>query len=295
MNYTKDRELISQLEEIGVKIIDKNKRNVPGVCPNPKHLDNHPSFFFDLDTQLFQCFGCNLKGRGINKLRYQVTGVLVSTQESKILKWNKIELKKKCTPSIKDLPLALNNEGEQYLLSRGFTLETIKNWNIKFDKTRDSIMIPLEKMGFVERFLHAKKGELKYKYVPGSDIDSDLFGISKYNEEGFLKPSAAILVEGSLDAIWLHQLGYTTALALLHPDISQAQLKTLKGVTSIVYILLDNDAGGLNTEEKIYQKLRNNSFIVKKCRLPLGKDPNDCSSEEIEETIKKGEIKKEKK
>jgi DNA primase len=286
MNYTKDRELISQLEEIGVKIIDKNKRNIPGVCPNPKHLDSHPSFFFDLDTQLFQCFGCNLKGRGINKLRYQVTGILVNIQESKIQKWDRIELKKKRTPSIKDLPPALNNEGEIYLLSRGFTSETIKNWGMRFDKLRDSIMIPLEKMGYVERFLHAKKGELKYKYVPGSDIDLDLFGISKYNELGFLKPSAAILVEGSLDAIWLHQLGYTTALALLHPDISLDQIKVLKGVTSIVYILLDNDAGGLNTEEKIYQKLRNNSFIVKKCRLPLEKDPNDCTKEQIEEALK---------
>jgi 5S rRNA maturation endonuclease (ribonuclease M5) len=284
MSSIKDRELISELKEIGVRIVDLKKRNVPGFCPNPEHADSHPSFFFDLDTQLFQCFGCSLKGKGIDKLRFQVTGILVKSGKTIEPNFIKNTQKKTHTPSIPSAPIAIGNDGEKYLIKRGFTLDTIKKWGILYSSVEESVIIPLEKMGYVSRFFYPEKHEnKKYKYVFGTDIDCDLFGASQYVENGF---KYAILVEGSLDAIWLHQLGFTTSLAILHPDVSPQQIKTLKGLTSIVYILLDNDKGGLETEEKIIKKLRRDSFIVKRCRLPEGKDPNDCTKEQVETALK---------
>ena len=281
---TRDFDLIDQLEDIGIKLTDTTKRNVNGFCP-VHSPDTHPSFYFNLDTELYQCFGCDLRGKGIDRLRFQVTGETVKTRyvnsEIKIIHHGEIPWKPE--PIIPVLPPAIYNEGEQYLLGRGFTQETIKSFGILFWKADDCIVIPLERMGYVKRFLHPKPGEKKYWYIPGSDIDSDLFGISHYSP-GLVK--GAILVEGAFDAIWLHQLGYTTALAILHSDVSSQQLRVLKGVTSKIYLMLDNDRGGIETTGKIEKKLKEAAFIVRKCELPEGKDPNDCNKEQIEFAIK---------
>ena len=287
MNTATDSDLIDELKNIGVKLVDTTKRNVNGYCPIHSP-DLHPSFFFNLDTELYQCFGCKLRGKGIERLRFQVTGISSNVKYiPRKIRPIKYQLVFRQTPSIPESPLALGNKGEQYLLGRGFTRETIEKFKIFYNIYEDCIYIPLEKMGYVQRFLHDREDHKKYKYIPGSDIDSDLYGMGDYNMD---KVKGAILVEGSLDAIWLHQLGYRSALAILHPDVSPQQLKVLKGVTSTIYLLLDNDRGGIETEEKIEKKLKEASFIVRKCRLPESKDPNDCTAIEIEEAIKNSKL-----
>jgi DNA primase len=108
-----------------------------------------------------------------------------------------------------------------------------------------------------------------------------LFGLSKIPED----VKNVILVEGSLDCIYMHQIGFTNTLALLHADISQQQIKMLGGVTVYVYIMLDGDKVGRENSEKI-KVLLNHSFIKKVCYLPDGKDPDNLSREEIEKILK---------
>ena len=278
MTKTQDRNLINQLKSIGINLTDTSKRNVQGFCPIHSP-DGHPSFFFNLDSQLYQCFGCELKGKGINKLRFAITG-----EKSKInfvdainlIKLGKVE---KRLPSVQCAPIAIGNKGEKYLLGRGISRESIEKWGLMYSQDDNSIIIPLEKIGYVKRRITDKD----YKYIPGTTITADLMGSSKYDEKSF---NGAILVEGSFDAIYLHQLGFKTALAILHADISTQQIKVLKGLTSIIYILLDNDRGGIEATEKIVKKLRNEAFIIRRCSLPIGKDPNDCTKEEIEQALK---------
>jgi DNA primase len=275
----KDRNTIDELEVLGVKITEIRRREVHGLCPS--HPDSHPSFFFNLDTQFFHCFGCSLKGRGINKLRYRVTGILVNKEDSP--KIHKVETQNiKSLPSILSCPSAIGTIGEDYLKTRGFNSETIREWDIMYSSFKKVIIIPLGKIGYVERYLEPQKNHKKYHYAFNSSIVCDLFGSSKFDKNSL----NAVIVEGSLDAIWLHQLGFKNALALMHADISPQQIRVLQGITSIVYTLLDNDRGGIEATEKITKKLKEKGFIVKNCMLPNGKDPNDCTKEEIEKALK---------
>jgi DNA primase len=92
----------------------------------------------------------------------------------------------------------------------------------------------------------------------------------------------AILVEGSLDAMWMHQLGFKNTLAILTAKISAYQILILKqmGIRKIV-LFLDNDAAGFAGMEDAYKKLKND-FIIYTVEYPKGrKDPQTLTQPEI--------------
>jgi 5S rRNA maturation endonuclease (ribonuclease M5) len=225
--------------------------------------------------------GC-IKGRGIHQLISDVTGVSQSGEiiqelaPTRVLK--DFERNKKIIPSIPQLPIAINNRGEDYLLRRGFSTQTIEKWFIRFWDEENAVVIPIEDKGYVLRFLDSRKP--KYKYIVGTRISETLFGLNKLPKT----LTNIILVEGSLDCIYMHQLGFTNTLALLHADISLKQLKILGGITDYVYIMLDGDKAGRDASEKI-KILLNHRFIKKICYLPDGKDPDNLNKEEIEKVL----------
>ena len=279
---SQDKELLDQLSDLGLQIARVDNREAVATCP--LHTDHNPSFFFNLDTQLFHCFAECLKGKGISQLKYQLTGSDLNPNDSG--NTSTINVKQKIAtivPRIPLLPLAINNEGEKYLLGRGFTTDTIKKWNLMYWNEPNGIIIPIEKVGYILRYINLTNGNKKYKYIAGTRIETTLFGIEKFEDINH----SAIICEGAFDVIYMHQLGFKNALGILHGDISGEQIKILKGVTSIIQLLMDQDSGGIEIVKKIIPKLRRN-FIVKVCKLPENQDPNDCSQEEIEKALKGG-------
>lgn len=274
-NY--DRELLEQLANLGLQIKRIEKREIVATCP--LHEDRNPSFFFNLDTQMFHCFAECCKGKGIDQLKYQLTGEV--TKYSDIVSLP-ATVKKSFLPRIPVLPLAINNEGEKYLSGRGFTVDTIRKWDLRYWKEPNGIIIPIEKVGYILRYINPV--DKKYKYIAGTKIETTLFGIEKFED---INNHSAIIAEGAFDVIWCHQLGFRNTLGILHSDISENQIKILRGVTSIITLCMDNDVGGESTEKRIVPKLRK-EFIVKICKLPEGLDPNQCSREQIEEALKGG-------
>jgi DNA primase len=268
-----DSEILSQLKELGIKFVKQEGREAACLCP--LHADKSPSFFFNLDTSKYQCFAGCLKGRGIHQLAFQLDKSLdidAPTPMAHALRVAKFEK----MPSVPNLPLAFENDGERYLLKRGLTKESIRKWNILYWTEMDSVVIPIEDVGYIRRNIKTKE----YKTLPGTKIGSTLFGLQYFNP---LKNSA-ILVEGSFDCIWMHQQGFDNTLAILHSDITQHQYTLLQGVTNKIYVMLDGDvAGGLGTL-KLKHKLSSN-FIVKCCHLPQEKDPDDLNKAELQKLL----------
>lgn len=271
------QEVIDKLEEIGIEIFRVNGVEICAKCP--MHHDTNPSFFFNLENQRFHCFAGCLKGKGLHQLVYQVTGVSQKGNLAKEVILHKFinnrNGDKKIIPTIPFLPLALDNEGGNYLLSRGFGSEIVKEWQIRYWDEEAAIVIPIEDKGFVLRYL-SKTAEKKYKYISGTRITETLFGLGKLPKT----LTSIVLVEGSLDVIHLHQMGFANSLGLLHADISIEQIKKLGGVTDYVYLMLDGDDAGKEAAKKI-RKYLVNRFIVKICNLPDGKDPADLIKNEI--------------
>jgi DNA primase len=272
-------DIINQLKGLNIKIVDDRTREVKCYCP--KHEEQHPSFFFNLDTQLYHCFSCELRGQGINRLREDVTGLKTDPSVLQTICSTIPKASKKVIPSVPMLPLAIANPGEIYLKTRGFSTSTIKTWNLMYWPEKDGIVIPIDGVGFNLRFIHPKDKKDKYKYIPGTRVGDTLFGIDKIEE---VESKSVIIVEGCFDVIWMWQCGFKNALAILHGDITPKQLKLLKGVAVVIYDCLDNDLGGENITNKIDKTLKEN-FIVKYVKLPSGKDPNDTSPELLKEAI----------
>lgn len=275
------QEIIDKLEEIGIEIVKVNGVEICAKCPI--HHDTNPSFFFNLENHRFHCFAGCLKGRGLHQLIYKVTGVSQKGNPVKEVILHKFISNrngdKKIIPTIPLLPLALDNEGEKYLMSRGFGRDIVKEWQIRYWDEEAAIVIPIEDKGFVLRYI-SKAAEKKYKYVSGTRITETLFGLGKLPKT----LTSIILVEGSLDCIHLHQIGFPNSLGLLHADISIEQIKVLGGVTDYVYLMLDGDEPGREAAQKI-RKYLVNRFIVKTCNLPSGKDPADLTKEEIIQSL----------
>jgi len=274
--------LLNQIKGLGIKIHSINGDEVVAHCPfvqNHKHGDKKPSFGINLVTGRFLCrTGC-IKGNSFEELYTAITGRqyidyknLIILPENKVIK----------LPQIPILPLAINNKGCEYLiLHRALSHESIRKWGILYWESINAIVIPLEQIGYVIRYLDATTTKEKYKYVSGTKISNCLFGESKLQ---FDLRYFIILVEGSLDAIWLHQLGYTNTMALLHTDISNIQMKILQKYNMPVYLLMDGDKPGKEATEKLYNKL-NYRFFTKRCYLPDGKDPNDSTLEELKKVL----------
>ena len=100
-----------------------------------------------------------------------------------------------------------------------------------------------------------------------------------------LKPSEFICItEGSLDTMWLDQLGYTS-VALLGAHMSKMQEDLLINLpTKELVICLDNDEAGINASEDMLTRL-SNRCIVSVINIPKTgkgyKDVQDIKDREV--------------
>ncbi len=277
-------ETLLQLKKLGIKIKYIKGDEVVAFCPfsyNHKNKDKHPSFGINLATGKFLCRAGCIKGTSFNELYTAITGEEFSDSTYFDVKLKENEVTK--LPQIPDLPLAINNAGFDYLTKkRNLTRESIIKWGIMYWQSVNAIVIPIEKIGYVVRYLDAVTTKEKYKYVAGTKITNCLFGESKLN---FNLMFFIILVEGALDTISLHQKGFTNTMSLLHIDVSDIQIKLLKKYNMPVYLLLDGDGPGKEATEKLYKKLSFHKLYVKKCYLPENKDPDELTKEELEKIL----------
>lgn len=94
-----------------------------------------------------------------------------------------------------------------------------------------------------------------------------------------------ILTEGAREVMKLWQMGFTNSVAVLGGNVTDGHILLLskKSPKSIVLMFDGDDAGYLFTE-KAAGKLKA-LFNVKRCLLPIGKDPKNLDKEELESMV----------
>ncbi len=291
-------DVIRVIEELDLEDIQYQPGRVVAKCPFGEHEHDHerPGFSIFTDTCHWICFkGCG-QGDAIDLVarRYQT-----SSKEARawLAKYSHTDVKgvlSKLASKRLDKPVesVINYYEEDYarqdatkisgyILNRGFTKATLKKWGVRMDPYLHCLVFPVydrdEKIvGIIRREVpgHELPTRTKYWYSSGFNVADHLFGINHHSGS----PST-IIVEGALDAIWLHQLGYTNTVSVLGAYCSPRQGRLLAKLGHTVYLGYDMDDAGIEARGRTLRD-HGGVFIFKDIAWPK-KDPQECTAEEI--------------
>lgn len=202
--------------------------------------------------------------------------------------------------------LATDNNALDYLTKeRGLTIESIKKFRLglvpdKEYKSRNDIGGISNRISFPifenKNKKYAKCLGMGYRtLVPGekpkyindknqSDQNSNLYGVFiKGNclygyqeaEESIRKRNFAIIVEGYMDVISLHQSGIKNTVGAMGTSVTQAQIDSIAKLTKNVILFLDGDNAGVTNMFRILPMFLKTGINVKMIVAKNNKDAAD--------------------
>lgn len=170
--------------------------------------------------------------------------------------------------------------GPDELLAAGLLVENERG--SRYDRFRNRIMFPVRDqlgriVGFAGRIMD--RGEPKYLNTPETDIFHKgqlLYGLD-VARQSMRTSGEAIVVEGYMDVIALHQTGFTNSVAALGTALTaeHADLLARQDVNSL-YLAFDGDEAGQRATMAGLDRSIGRSFLVRAVRVPEGQDPADA-------------------
>lgn len=302
-------DVLAVLWELGLEVNSDAEGDVVTRCPwpeNHRNGDRHPSFAVSLESGAWICYtGCgsgSLTRLVAQYKEYSADEALrwVLAVGSGIMSFEKVELCLQGRPEDSsrerriveqkaqaDYELMDPAKTSSYFLERGFTRRTIREWGIRYDSTLRAVVLPIyeasgrQVVGVARRFVPPLvTGCPKYLYTKGFQRERHLFGAHRHPRDG----AATVLVEGPLDALWLHQLGITSAVALMGSYCSKAQVRLLQCLGSRVTLLLDSDAAGQAATARLVQEL-GAQFGLQVGIITEGKDVQELTKSQVWEVL----------
>lgn len=271
--------------------------NIQFCCP--WHGERRPSCGISVDKQAGKCFACG-ETFNLPKLIAQCKGYSFPEAYDFLAEFTytddrSIELGEIrrydeegeaagdfVQPLYKIAPYKSGKVIHPYLEHRGFNEEDVQQFMLGWDSFEKRITIPVfwkngELCGVIGRSV-LKNAQPKYKIYdfPQSKI------IFPYNLFTVLDKSA-IIVEGTLDAMWLHKFGYKNAVSIINATVSEEQLRLLQkeGVERLI-LALDSDKAGERGCARLYEKAKR-EFQMFRFPYPEGKkDVQEMTKEELQ-------------
>lgn len=297
LSFVDDLEII--IEDLGVDISSQTTEHFLCYCPFHVNL-NTPSFEIAKANGLWLCFNESCGARGnLEQLVQKLGGDSLSigktlAQVKANYKQNRdvnAEFQKIFFDKIDQVDwtekvdsLVVNYDTEdinklKYMLDRGFNPSTLRQFEVGFSSKKNRIVIPVRNesfklVGVIGRAISEDK-KPKYLYsdnLPKKGILFNLCHAKTYRQ--------VIIVEGSLDAIKVHQAGYANVVASLGSGFSEQQAELINRYFLDVIIFGDNDDAGRGLGEQIVERCsRRNLFYA---QYPEGiKDPGEMTEDQI--------------
>lgn len=143
-------------------------------------------------------------------------------------------------------------------------------------------------VGFGARTLSSDKNEPKYLNSKESELyhkSEILFGLFQARK-AIRQTDEALLAEGYLDVISLHQAGCEHAVASSGTSLTEEQARILHRLTRRILIVYDGDNAGIKATLRAFEILLTEGFEVSAVLLPTGEDPDSFSRKpEIDITV----------
>ena len=147
-----------------------------------------------------------------------------------------------------------------------------------YDRFRGRLMFPIRSLsGNVIAFggrIIAEEDEAKY--INSSDSllykkGDHLYGLQQARR-AIATGSPAMLTEGDMDVVTLHQFGYGSAVGVLGTAFTAEQVKRISGFTSHVELLFDGDRAGRKAALRACEMLLTRGLACKVILFPEGED-----------------------
>lgn len=318
-------QILDVLEAIGARSIQRGSKNIQCSCflapwssKHKSEIDRRASMGISITegVSLVHCFACEFGG----SLSYAVSllsrhsGIDYSDLIKKIRGYEEENplFSLDSIPGYDDYPadkediiipenayLTYKNKTHRYLLDRGFSLETIREWEGGYDSEKKRVIFPVRNLdcrlvGAVGRTVN--NHEIKYFNYYKFDKSRFLFGEHK------VKAPNIIVVEGLLDTIsvWqsIHKSNlerFISVVGLLGSEPSRIQASKLRRLSRDVFLFLDNDIAGRTGQRKL-AKLLQKKVTLRSIAYPdsiIGSgDPDDLMRKgvSIEELIENSRL-----
>ncbi len=160
------------------------------------------------------------------------------------------------------------------------------------DRFRGRLMFPVCDMrgrvlGFGARKLGTARGP-KYVNSPSGAIycKSELLYGAHHARAAAAKTGIAIVVEGYIDALAMHQAGMVNTVALMGTSITEHQIAKLKKLAATAVLMLDGDDAGAAAILRAGLLAQHLGLEVLVVRLPTDMDPADLLQREGAPTVR---------
>mgnify|MGYP001289226701 CR=1 FL=1 len=289
------------LTDLGIEFKDTGALNVHVRCWNPAHSDSTPSLSINLETGIFYCFGCHMKGNAITIVQHflnysytdaykflanystysksQYTEDLQSKIQKRILEKRNTETLHPKRSRVVKLPANVPAYGNNYLVKRGITDEEIQKYDIRIctegGRYNGWVIIPIYyNFTIVNYFLRDVIGNTKLYYA----ANKYLFG-----KDDCDFTQTVVIVEGIFDCIKTRRVE-PNCISILGNRLTPFHINMLKKSSSVI-VFSDNDDGGKMVWLDAIQLLPYTNVFV--ATLPNNvKDPDTCTNEQIENSLK---------
>ncbi|MDD2942854.1 MAG: DNA primase [bacterium] len=154
-----------------------------------------------------------------------------------------------------------------------------------YDTFRDRVIFPISRsdgsiIGFGGRIVDdSGGGRPKYINSPETSVYEKrrvLYGMYQGLPEA-RKKHEAFLVEGYLDVISMHQVGFTNVFATCGTALTREHAELLKRHVKRVWCVFDGDRAGRKAAGKAFEAFLNLGVELQVVLLPAGEDPDTCS------------------
>ncbi|WP_350342435.1 DnaB-like helicase C-terminal domain-containing protein [Proteinivorax tanatarense] len=306
------KEKVNIIDFIGEYTDLQRKGNLhQGKCVLHDDKDT-PSLTVYEETQSFYCFGCKAGGSVIEFVKdyynydfseamqflSEKAGIEVKSVDPAKYRKKRARVKQnqsQVQTTQKQL-VETENTGKKYLQGRGFSIETIKDFDLGYSSSDNSVVIPIHDgfgkvVGFSRRFLDDGV-EPKYK----NSRNDEVFNKAEllYNLHNARKniDDSLYVVEGYFDVISLWQSGIKAVVGVMKDSMTTEQAQIISRLCKkdkTVVLVPDNDSTGLKSVAKNKKTLYevDSKLDIRVATLSSEhKDPNDVLMAEGEQALR---------
>lgn len=184
----------------------------------------------------------------------------------------------------------------EYLVETGLCGKSERRPGSYYDRFRGRVTFPIHTIsgrvvGFGARTMKADKSIAKYVNSPESKIyhkNLELYGLYQA-KNAIARRDKAILVEGYLDVISMHQAGVENVVASSGTSLTEGQIRAIRRFTHNITLIYDADPAGIKASLRGINMLLQEDMDVNVLLLPPGDDPDSFAqshtSTEVEEYL----------